>query len=444
MKLRNDIKNGTIITLILAFGIQSVAANKCQNLISKIQLPLFLGESNKGLPLTQLDKVNEFKKVKMSQIEKTQILKIVDAYGLESFSNTTVLAKSLADIISQRSLSDINKGQELAGLSSKIYEIFEDRLRKFFTANKIVRAENQLYNLDKNEVSDFVLSKYSKSSKEIQNLKINKILNEYNTVRLDLLKVKYNFAEQVSRLESFKISEYDKVTSHALTDPGYTLVSLTEYPKFAMALATNTQPPKKYGTGGVLSVTDYRDILANNLWLFTLQGHDLKHIHYANAHPMATASIFRSARSKNHLRFILIAALYEGVDVVQYSYETAIAKHFSEMGYSLEHGLLHLATAKQSELTAIAEKIGIDSKYGNASLKDWKPSLLPKSILPDNAKTADKLEQDIIRFVNQSVKDLSDPKINIYMRPDLIPDGVKMPAGTSNKPGEDLHYNSWY
>lgn len=248
----------------------------------------------------------------------------------------------------------------------------------------------------------------------------------------------FNISEAVAELESFKPEEFQAADIHPVNNSTYTLVSLKEYPEFAMALAKRIAPPKRHGSGGVLSIGQYRDIVANNLWLYTLETHDLKHIHFANSHPMATANFFRSARSKNHLRFVLMAALYEAVDTVQYSHEVAISALFRNQGRYLEDAMVYLGAATQSELNSIASAIGISENSSFlSSLKSWVPSY-PKKPL-ENSVPHDKLEKDIDDMIETSNKHLADPKINKYMKPELIPDGEEQPAGTSSKPGERLH-----
>lgn len=388
------------------------------------------------------DAVEKFKVVEISSVEKEALVSAVRQYRITEFSDVADLAVKVAEKVKAKNIEPVAKSNEVAVVSDKVYKQLQKRLVKFFADKGISRALDGLYNFDKSEMQQYIAEKNPQASDEVKKSKVTELQKEYDSIRLDLMKAKYSFAEQIAKIEQFDISEYRPVSNHSLLNRSgeTTLVSLSEYPRFAMALARDVEPPRPYGEGGVVSFEEYRDCVAMNLWLFTLEGHDLKHIHFANAHPMATASLFRLTRSRNHLRYFLTAALFEGVDTVQYGFESAIARHFSEQGMSLEQAMIHLASAPQAELREIAIKIGKDPEYGDSELQDWRPSLIPADQLPRNAVAPEKLEEDIIKFFKKSLKDLANPEINPYMRPELINDGIVLPAGTYNKPGEEIHH----
>ncbi len=388
------------------------------------------------------DAIEKFKVVDITASEKTALSRIVREHNIGEFADVAEMAAKLGAKIKEKAGEPAAKSNELAEISDKVYAQLERRIKKFFQDKNITRAADQMYNFSKSEMEQYIAEKNPSASDDAKKALVRELQKEYDGVRLDLMKAKYSFSEQIAKIEQFDISEYEPATSHPLINNQNThvLVSLSEYPSFAMALARDMAPPRPYGPGGVVSFKEYRDCVAMNLWLFTLEGHDLKHIHFANAHPMAGAAMFRLTRSKNHLRYFLVAALYEGVDTVQYGFESALARHFSEQGMSLEQAMIHLASAPQAELREIAIKIGKNPDYGDSQLSDWKPSLIAADQLPSNATTPEKLEQDILKFFKKSLADLANPAINIYMRPELVDDGIMLPAGTHNKPGEEIHH----
>jgi hypothetical protein len=432
----------------LVFSFFTSSANAtilCSNLIERLQSSGSVvsdrTSDNENLLPSSNQVVENFKKVKISSSEKSEILNLLKEYNIDNAVDIKTVSEVLGAKLSQKPGRAIKKSNEFSEISNKIYSVLEKRLNDFFASHEIVRDENMLYNFNKSDIKEFVIKKYSHLSENLKAEKVLLISSDYNRIKLDLMKAKFNFSEQVAKIESFKLSEYQTVTEHPMMSEGYTLVSLKEYPAFAMTLAKNKKPPKKYGEGGVLSAQEYRDIISTNLWLFTLEGHDLKHIHFGNAHPMAAASLFRLTRSKNPLRYTLVAGMYEGVDTIQYSWESSLARHFSNKGFTLEQAMLHLATAPQSELMEIAKNIGLDdTTYGFRELKNWKPSRIVSDKFPKNAVAPEYYEADIVNFLKKSINDLRNPRKNIYMKPDLIPDGIQLPEGTSNKPGEDIHY----
>lgn len=288
--------------------------------------------------------IKKLQKVSFTALEKTQLAELIAQTGVTRFADHADLIKKLTAKIESEDLPPMEKSDKLAQVGLQIQDILEKRIETFFQKNGLTFAVESKFKLTSAEITAALkLANPAISEVELK-LKSEKIEKEYAAIRLDLVKSRYGLSEKIAQLEAFKISEYEFVDSHALNNSGYTLISLTDYPDFAMSLAKKISPPRNYGSGGVVSLPEYRDVVSNNLWLFTLSGHDLKHIHFANSHPFAMGSIFRATRSKNYLRYFLMAASYEGVDTVQYGFETALARHFSAKGHTLEEALLFLTS----------------------------------------------------------------------------------------------------
>jgi hypothetical protein len=89
------------------------------------------------------------------------------------------------------------------------------------------------------------------------------------------------------------------------------------------------------------------------------------------------------------MRYVMMGGLYEGVDRVQYTHETALNKFFSESiaaekalgikrNLDLEESMLTLAIASQKDLNAIAKATGAESHINGfvEQLGDWKPKVV--------------------------------------------------------------------
>ena len=83
------------------------------------------------------------------------------------------------------------------------------------------------------------------------------------------------------------------------------------------------------GSLGILSVSEYRDIVSKNAFPMFVKRHDMRHIHYALSHPRALGTVMGATRSQNHLRFAQLGGMYEAIETVQYGFEQSIARYFS-------------------------------------------------------------------------------------------------------------------
>jgi hypothetical protein len=125
-------------------------------------------------------------------------------------------------------------------------------------------------------------------------------------------------------------------------------------------------------SGGILTVKTMRDLASHNLWPIFMRGHDILHVHYAVGHPRAAAVYFRSARSKNDLRFIMMGAMFEGVDTTQYGHESKLARYMAQTkGFDLEQAMIYIGMATDAELRRLARISSPGSVVGSA--RGWVP-----------------------------------------------------------------------
>ena len=83
---------------------------------------------------------------------------------------------------------------------------------------------------------------------------------------------------------------------------------------------------------------------------------------------------------------------------------------------------------------------GFESSYLE-QLQDWAPRTVRARSRPANVTAPENFEADIHQFMEKSLQDLQNPEINLFMRPELIPEGVVVPEGMQQKPGEMIHHD---
>lgn len=245
---------------------------------------------------------------------------------------------------------------------------------------------------------------------------------------LDKVKtVKYNISRKVSKLEEFSHQEFKVVLKdEIILSRGKNLEKLThmkmkDYPAFVDSyihgLKDSSHPKAALfnnideGDLGILSIGDIRDITAYNVWPMYYKSHDIKHIHYSLSHPMALASMMGTTRSKNNLRYVIQAGLYEGVDRVQYSHETNLNAFFSNQiksdevfgikrSMDLEEAMLTVANATDEELKHLA-KISEDAASFVTRVGNWAPKRTLRGKLRGAALDGETFEQEIDNMVAQ-------------------------------------------
>lgn len=189
--------------------------------------------------------------------------------------------------------------------------------------------------------------------------------------------VRYQLARSVLLLEAFK--EEDFVETDSLASDRYkgAVVHLADYPVWVESYVKGVRPYSAENEGNILSVEDMRDLAAHNFWPVMMKPHDTRHVHYALGHPRGPVLYFMSARSMNHIRYGLMASMYEGVDTVQFSRETFLAQYFKKKGYSLEEAMVYIGRATHAELKKIMKDTGIEEDIKSdfvEPMEGWKPS----------------------------------------------------------------------
>jgi hypothetical protein len=237
--------------------------------------------------------------------------------------------------------------------------------------------------------------------------------------------IKFKVAQKIFDIENFKPSEFKKVGKEKfLATKGNNFEQLThmqldEYENYTESWVmrnwkgTDHEAAQLFesidqGSLGVISVRDIRDIESYNLWPMYLKEHDMRHIHYGYSHPMALGVMMKSARSKEHLRFVMMGSIYEGVDRVQYSHETAINKWFSQsIGASdiynidrnmdLEEAMITLAISSEDDLWKVAKAMGHESKVKGwvDELDGWVPKKVDGTDFDGKALNGKSLEEDV-------------------------------------------------
>jgi hypothetical protein len=338
---------------------------------------------------------------------KTVIKNAVEKYSGKTFTGDTFqqAVDEVFTSISQRTdLDDLAKADEMAKFGRELNGVFEEMVAKFPAKGDINAPDIAAWILRK-EAIDEVKS------------------------------VKFAIARKMALLENFKPSDYIKVKKDDFVitigdrQKELTHMELGQYEKYVESwVYRNKNPDHKKaklfedideGSLGVLSIGDIRDITSYNLWPMYLKEHDMRHIHYAFSHPMAIAAMFQTTRSKNSMRYVMMGGLYEGVDRIQYTHETALNKFFSESiaaekvlginrNLDLEEAMLTLATASNKDLKAIAKGTGAEDQIKGfvEQLGDWKPKIVEGTDFQGKALSGLDFEQEIDMVVDKYTKDV--------------------------------------
>lgn len=233
-------------------------------------------------------------------------------------------------------------------------------------------------------------------------------------------------ARAVGRVEAFEPHEFVNADTFALhTYKDNLNMNFLDYKKYVKSYIDQTPNYGDVKAGPLLSHKEYREIVAHNLWPIYLKPHDMRHAHWALSHPLGLAAIFSTYRSKNHFRYALMTAMYEGVDRIQYSQETALARYMRmEMGFDLEQAVLYLGSASPKTLRKIAKDSGTtDDFLGVAEVyKNWIPQKSDK--FPALGKNKVSLEHDIDRMVQTFLKYQKDKAMEPYLKYQIDPHGL--------------------
>jgi hypothetical protein len=246
--------------------------------------------------------------------------------------------------------------------------------------------------------------------------KVSRAINRLESFQVDQIKrvdmedfvmTRNNNLENLTYLELSDYETYTRSLVYDLTEakaanplryfPGQAEMKRINGEKFKLPLKDkNHKEIKKMfsdldeGSLGILSISEYRDIVSKNAFPMFVKRHDMRHVHYALSHPRALGTVMGATRSQNHLRFSQLGGMYEAIETVQYGFEQSIAQYFSrnidkntfmimKRNLDLEESMLTLATTPRVFSYGIGEAHGFGSHWRNSvnELQGW----VPKSVV---------------------------------------------------------------
>lgn len=338
---------------------------------------------------------------------KTVIKNAVKKYAGVQFTGETfdeALETVFQSIGKRTDIDDIAKADEMAKFGRELNDVFEGMIKKHPADGGINAPKLKAWTLRK-EAIDEVKS------------------------------IKFNLAKKISQFENFKKSEYievnpeDFLITQGSNKETLTHMRLEDYPKYVESWVHYSKDADSAGAKlfrdidegdlGVLEIGQIRDITSYNLWPMYLKKHDMRHIHYARSHPMAVAVMMQTSRSKNSRRYVMMGGLYEGVDRVQYTHETALNKFFGSQiaadealginrNLDLEEAMLTLAIAPNDDLVKIANATTpADIDEFISDLGDWRPKRVKSSSdfngLAQDGRTLDQEVDDMVESFTTDV-----------------------------------------
>lgn len=225
----------------------------------------------------------------------------------------------------------------------------------------------------------------------------------------------FELARSVVLLEAFPIESYVEKGSMSYESNRGGFVHVADYPAWVESYVKDEAPYAMSGNNNLFSAQVMRDMASHNLWPVTLKPHDTRHVHYALGHPRGPAIYFMAARSMNHIRYGLLATMYEGVDNVQFAHESALARYFSRKGLDLEEAMLTIGRATQAELIQIMDGAGISNSIYNNFSSSWTPSYVPGRVEAGARPKGLQLELDLmIRYFDEYRSDKGRSKFFHY------------------------------
>lgn len=222
----------------------------------------------------------------------------------------------------------------------------------------------------------------------------------------------FTFAKALLDLEAFKPNEFQTSGSLAMADKPMLYSHITEFFELTKSYIEAKAPYKDIpeSGAGVLRFSDIRDIESHNYFPVEFKGHDIRHIHFSSGHPYSIGTVWSAARSKNHLRYVLISGLFEGVDTVQYSWERNLTRHFRGKGLMLEEALMEVALMRQAEIESLATEVGANSVA--IEFATWVPNV--KGEFTVAGKTGKGFQAEIALAMEKLFKVLGSADMNKY------------------------------
>jgi len=244
--------------------------------------------------------------------------------------------------------------------------------------------------------------------------------------------VNFTFAKAILDIEAFKEHEYVQGQSIAMVDKQMKYVHAKDFLKMTKSYIDKTEEYESvpaYGQG-ILTFKDIRDIEVYNLFPVELKGHDIRHVHFGSGHPLAVGVMWSSARSSVPERWLLMGALFEGVDTIQYGFETSLARLMHKKGFDQETAMIEMSRYTNAELKALISEIGMGGYV--PQFTDYKPSKV--GIYGPEGITGKGLEVELMKAV-EYLYDQQKSKNSKYTNYDRNP-----PTGGSKKADNAIHF----
>ncbi|MFA6239159.1 MAG: hypothetical protein WC635_17605 [Bacteriovorax sp.] len=183
----------------------------------------------------------------------------------------------------------------------------------------------------------------------------------------------------------------------------YTLAFEKNEPPYTTAIAASNQ--------NVINRIDIRQMETHNLFPVYF-GHDMTHVRYALNHERYFPMLFGASRSKNHLRYVMMGALAEGVDRAQYSEERILCRYFRDIKkLNLEEGVLWIARASEQDLIDVATEIGKKDIFVELAkdFEGWAPVASKK--YPTMGVSGLKLDEELDQIFGEMREYHTDPDL---------------------------------
>lgn len=363
--------------------------------------------------------------------------------------NVTIPQIKVDEVSAHAHVSSLVKEITGAELVGKTFDEAIDQVYKHLKADKILKPLEKADELAKfgtklNPIFEEMLLKVpAKGSKDAPDLVSwemrRKVLNKVKTS-------KYHLTRKINDLEIFQKHEFvskakeEVIFTKDINAKNLLHMKMKEYPKYVDSYLhflkdSNSPQGKLYkdikiytdvhgqGTGignnGILTIEDIRDVTSYSLWPMYLKTHDIKHIHFSLTHPMALAAMMGATRSKNHLRYVLVAGMYEGVDRIQYAHEKILAKYFGanlssaelfgiKRNMDLEEAMLTLSILPTHQLEKISELAKVKlNQQPFTGVENWLPKVTQDGSLKGLAVDGESFDQEINEMTEQFSKMLS-------------------------------------
>jgi hypothetical protein len=259
----------------------------------------------------------------------------------------------------------------------------------------------------------------AKSEKMVKFGKELRVLYTAADIKPDqVLDLDFVLAKRIMNLEQFTPAEFRVGDESSFALARNTRLYHIDYKHYKdYVLAFEAQPQLALYTnldrsgGTIISRTDIREIEAHNLFPVYID-HDMRHVGYALNHERYFPMLFAAARSKNHMRYVMMGALSEGVDRVQYAEESAICRYFDGVKHlTLEEGMMWVGRASLEDLNEVANAIQQKPTFDSlAKVFDaWAPPVSPK--YPAAGQSGVGLDQELIDMYLSVKKSHTDPDL---------------------------------